>query len=692
MKNVYVVALNEIPFLPYIHGLLRTCVERDAALIPQYRFGEPVFLSENPHKIVERLIDPSVIGFSCYVWNFRRHMKLARLLKDRHPNTLTVAGGPHVPDLVGDFFELHPYIDVLIHGEGEWTFRELLARYAPFDSPQRLDLADIAGVSFRTPNGVVTTPRRPQTGKTIDLPSPYTAGYLDSSIELCQRSALRFYAPWETNRGCPFSCAFCDWGSSTMSRVRLFGEEQIAADISYFGARGISNVFICDANFGMLSRDVEIAARLGDAHAKTGYPRQVRVNFAKNSNDRVFAISQIFERHSMLMGTTLSLQSMNADVLEAIDRSNIGIQQFTDLHERYSGVGIHTYTELILGLPRETRDSFCRGLCELLEAGNHQDVRVFDFMLLPNAPINTLASRSQYSLDTIVRPLFVDLRGTPRDEVETGEFVVSTSTMSRDEWRQCAVFAQLIQILHNGCFTRYLAIHLRRAYGLAYLSFYENLLAFANSSPRTVIGDVVHHLEQMYTRYLTNESVPQVNLVASQPKMIERLDRYGHRRGWTPDNWGWLCIAIEQDRFFDEIANFVRTLPLIATDELSEVLRYQSDIMLRESYDPKVGKTCSYRYDFPTYFTGSSSLEENRTVIRFRDTHLGVNRQYPLVRDDPKCFAKAAIGESYPFVRIRHYQHQLDAATVSEDRSARVSGGDNVLFHSSCGTEEAVRS
>ena len=43
---------------------------------------------------------------------------------------------------------------------------------------------------------------------------------------------------------------------------------------------------------------------------------------------------------------------------------------------------------------------------------------------------------------------------------------------------------------------------------------------------------------------------------------------------------------------------------------------------------------------------------------------MGNNRQYPLVPNDLRRFAKAAIGVSYPFVRIRHYQHQLDAALV----------------------------
>jgi hypothetical protein len=43
---------------------------------------------------------------------------------------------------------------------------------------------------------------------------------------------------------------------------------------------------------------------------------------------------------------------------------------------------------------------------------------------------------------------------------------------------------------------------------------------------------------------------------------------------------------------------------------------------------------------------------------------MGVNRQYPFEPGNARKFAKAAVGESYPLVRIRHFQHQLQDATT----------------------------
>src|SRR5262249_20031751 len=125
-RNVYIIALNIAPFLPYIYGVLRVYAEQDPLVTKAYRFREPYFFNMAPEKIAAKLQEPAVLGLSCYVWNFRKHMKIACLCKQRYPDTLVVAGGPHIPERVGDFFVEHPYVDIVVHGEGEIAFQRLL--------------------------------------------------------------------------------------------------------------------------------------------------------------------------------------------------------------------------------------------------------------------------------------------------------------------------------------------------------------------------------------------------------------------------------------------------------------------------------------------------------------------------------------------------------------------------------------
>jgi putative methyltransferase len=659
MRRIYIVALHEIPFLPYLYGLLRATVERASDLRNQYCFGEPVFLPAPLEEMVARMEEPDVVGMSCYVWNFRRHMKLASLVRRRFPNCLIVAGGPHIPNQPGTFFEEFPFVDVLVHGEGEHAFAELLRQRIRSEPAW----GEVAGITFRDGTKTVQVPRAAQPGgRNIEIASPYLCGYLQSAIDECHARGTRFYALWETNRGCPYSCTFCDWGSATMSKVRQFHDDQIFADVEYFARQGIPNLFICDANFGILPRDEEIARRLAAARKKYGYPQQIRVNFAKNSNDRVFQISRIFSEHEMLMGTTLSMQSMDMDVLAAVERSNIGFANFQQLSHRYRAAGIHTYSELILGLPRETRRTFEEGIGTLLEGGSHEDIRVFDFMILPNSAVNTTASFEQHGIKTVNRRMYLD---SPEDENERAEFVVETNTMSRQDWVQCQLFAQAVQFLHNGCFTRYLAIYFRRACGIPYAAFYRRLIGFALERPDSVLGSVLLELESLYRACTSDEAVPYVHLVASRPSMLQRISTFGTRRGWTPDQWAWLCISLEQNRFSTELRDFVRELGAAGENCVSELLRFQNDIMLNIGFDPGQGKHCEYQFDFPSYFVDGADLLRRPVRISFLDSAMGVNHQYPLVRGDAHRFAKAAVGESYPFVRIRHFQHQLGDAEVS---------------------------
>jgi 2-(S-pantetheinyl)-carbapenam-3-carboxylate methyltransferase len=233
------------------------------------------------------------------------------------------------------------------------------------------------------------------------------------------------------------------------------------------------------------------------------------------------------------------------------------------------------------------------------------------------------------------------------------------------------LFSQAVQFLHNGCYTRYIAMHLKRRYGVAFVDFYRRIVADALDRPSTVLGSVLLPLKRQYEGAARDGSVPYTHLVASDHEMVARVSAFGRRRGWMPDQWGWLCIAAEYARFERELEDFVRRL-VCCGDEMSDVLRYQADIVLQLDYDPTAGKQCVYEYDFPEYFGGGAELIARPIAIWFRDVAMGATRQYPLEKGNTRRFAKAAIGESYPMVRVRHFQHQLSDAHVT--RNVAVAG------------------
>lgn len=80
--------------------------------------------------IVEEILDhrPDVVGLGLYVWNQHVARRVATILKRESPHVLVVGGGPWVSAEAEDFTRSNPSFDVLVSGEGETPFAEIVAR------------------------------------------------------------------------------------------------------------------------------------------------------------------------------------------------------------------------------------------------------------------------------------------------------------------------------------------------------------------------------------------------------------------------------------------------------------------------------------------------------------------------------------------------------------------------------------
>ncbi len=655
MKSIYFLSFNMISFVPYAFGFLKSYAEQDPEIAGAYRWNPPLTTMEPVDTVVSAIVDPDLLCLSCYVWNHNQQMAIARRVKAHHPNCLVVCGGPHVPDQPGDFFSRFPHADILVHGEGEIPFARLLKELLE-ENP---DFGRLEGISFNRSGSTVTTPMGRRLGKDLPVPSPYLNGSLDAFLgeEHGNRIAL-----WETNRGCPFACCFCDWGVRTKNKVRLHALERVAQEIETMADKGVADIYITDSNFGLFKRDLEIARLLVAARHRTGFPKRVRIQFAKTSNETVFAISRLLFENDMLWGTTLSMQSVDLDVLAAVARPHVDIGVYADLKNRYQRHHIPTYTELILGLPQETRESFVGGIGRLLEIGMHDDIRVFELALLPNAPLSQPGMRERYGLQTRFKPIRMTEAGFQSELVE---LVFGTRTMPYADWAYCLLFAEMIQALHNGAFTRFIAIYLDREGLLSYPRFYDGLLVHLLADTRG-IGRVFNRLRQLIDDYHADPDMPQVNRILTQPDMLRLLRRYHPtRRGWPLWTWLWLSLCENMSEFYIAVVDFLESQAIGLDAPLTDLLHYQQAIMLTPAYDPGRGKTIACRYNWQAYFWEAADLTPAETILHFADTHMGPGRQYPLVPDDRQAFVTAAVGYSYPYSKFRHFFHQPDLMRTS---------------------------
>lgn len=420
--------------------MLQSFAQKYSKRASAYDFLEPVFTKMAVEHSVKQLLDADIVGFSMYVWNIQRSLVIAQLLKLQNPEVQIVVGGPQIPDNAEQFLEQNPFIDVCCHGEGEQVFLDVL------DSFPENKWTDIPGLSYFSPLGkFIHQPRAARRKNLSEIPSPYLSGVFDKIIK--KYPNIQWSSLWETNRGCPFSCTFCDWGSATQSKVTKFDIERLEKEIRWFALNRFPMMFCCDANFGILKRDVEIAKYIAKIKNQTGYPKEFHQTSAKNSTQRVIDIHEILNEASIATEASLAIQSLDPETLKIIKRENISLKSYFDINKQLVIKNILSYSDVIVGLPGETFEAFSNGICELMTQGQYDKIKFYCLAVLPNAPMNDPEYRKEHGLQTVKMPFTEQFYDYKEDEdriLEYKELVIATKAMPREMWVKAKVYSWFV--------------------------------------------------------------------------------------------------------------------------------------------------------------------------------------------------------------------------------------------------------
>ena len=338
--------------------------------------------------------------FSNYMWSDQLNLEVSRRVKERDAGNICIHGGPSTPNYeqaCRDWMARHDSVDIAVHGEGEVTTTEVLAAIRRNHEGSLLfdpSLAEVQGITFRQRgSGTVerTAPRLRMRQPDI-VPSPYADGVFDVYEGRVEAAIV------ETNRGCPFKCTFCDWGSATNQKVTKFELDRVYAEIEWIGRRQVGVLWIADANFGMLKRDLDIAERIVAVKRKFGYPREVVVNYTKNANERLAEIIKVFSDGGIISQGIISIQTTDEPTLEIIDRKNIKTEKYDELIDVFSSLGLPLSTDLMIGLPGITPAAFDRDLQRYIDAD--VAVKAYPTQLLPNSPMAHPAYIEKYRIRT----------------------------------------------------------------------------------------------------------------------------------------------------------------------------------------------------------------------------------------------------------------------------------------------------
>lgn len=218
-------------------------------------------LVADPLAALERAVGggPSILALTVMPGpQLRQAVPLCRELKERHPS-LTVVWGGYFPTQHFDVCLKAPYVDFVVRGHGEVTFRDLVRRMTGGASP-----GDLPGLAFRDPaNGEVVTTGMPELPHPDLLPDfPYHR--VDMSRYLRKTFLGERTLPHHSSYGCPFFCNFCAVVNMVEGGWLAQSAERTAAVVHRLVAEwGADSVEFYDNNFFVHeARTVDFAERI----------------------------------------------------------------------------------------------------------------------------------------------------------------------------------------------------------------------------------------------------------------------------------------------------------------------------------------------------------------------------------------------------------------------------------------------
>ena len=597
MRKFYFVqpnnSLSSSLFLPYATGCIAAYVLSKAEIRNYFEFGGFFYKKEEVNTVVEKMDSPAVVGFSCYMWNVNYNLKLAKAVKKKFPQCIIVFGGPQIPNNT-EYLEKYPYIDILMHGQGEVSFYNFLIALKNSG-----DYSLVDNISFRR-NGVIHKTIEKPAEDIVNFPSPYINGIFDSIINDPENKDVQIDAIIETNRGCPYQCIYCYWANKSSSLLR-FPLEKVKAELLWMAEHKIAYCICADSNFGILERDEKIVDYIIELKKIYGYPEAFETTAAKNKDDFVFYLNKKLESANLNRGISVAVQSMSPIVLDIIGRKNVTVENLSKQLKQYRDNNMFTYTDIILGLPGETRDSFIKGLFDVIEAGQHTSININRLELLPNTTMYDDEYIIKYKIKTIVSELCQNHSSvnSSGDTSSRSEIVVSTSSMTEEDWKDCVIFSSMVLAFHSLGLTRFSALYFRKKYNISYQKFYEALYSYVQNES-VFIKSIISLISDTVDKFLNKNG----NLYFAD-------ERFGPIY-FSFEEGIFLSAAAEKTVFYDEISEFIK-FNFESNEEIEDLITYQKNIIITPG-----DKDCTaeFSYDwrsfFEMYFLKDNSHPEKR--------------------------------------------------------------------------------
>jgi hypothetical protein len=367
----------------------------------QIEWCEPIYNWETSDECIELINErePDVLVVTMFVWTEQKMVELCNKLKLKNNRIKIIGGGPNINGKnIGINFNTYPFFDAVIYGDGEEAFYELYKRFK--------DTREItAGLNCATKDDYGYYQRfKYENYKPYKIYTHETVKkQLKKDLQKISSNRLKVTIVYETDRGCPYSCAFCDWSAGLHHKVTIRNTNIILQefdDLKKYENIGILQII--NANFGIIKHDEKLMRYL----VENNFPVRIN-NWSKTKKDRVFSLIKLHIEHehktlqkqkkdpglqkdnyNEIIVQKIAIQSIFRDTLDAVQRPDIEWSEhkklIKDIIDNYDTKVI---VELISDLPFMGVKRHVEQLFELSEL-KVPAAYYYPYTLLANAPAN----------------------------------------------------------------------------------------------------------------------------------------------------------------------------------------------------------------------------------------------------------------------------------------------------------------
>lgn len=288
-----------------------------------------------------------LLGISCMTgYPIEEALQASRVFKEANPGALVVWGGWH-PSILAEQVLASPYVDVVVIGQGERTFLEIVRAAA-----EGRTLSGVLGTYYKSSGAIQKNPPRPFEDVNNFPPTPYHLIDVEQNliVTVLGDRTLRY----ASSQGCPHRCGFCveptvfgrKWSGLKAERVVM----EVEALVRRYGANGI---IFTDSNFFVDPRRVrQIAAlfiergldiRWGDVNGRTSQLLTL--------GEETWAMLKRSGLQSVLVGAESAMQ-------EGLDliKKDTSVEDTVNLSLLCGRHGVRITFSLMIGLPYNTRN------------------------------------------------------------------------------------------------------------------------------------------------------------------------------------------------------------------------------------------------------------------------------------------------------------------------------------------------